>query len=44
MNAMMSLYFRIPFPEELEDDVWMEKWRQIEWLADRGLLGIKTTV
>jgi len=37
----MSLYFHIPFPENLADEVWMEKFRQIEWLADKGLLGAK---
>lgn len=37
----MSFYFHIPFPEDLEDGVWMEKVKQIEWLAKKGLLGIK---
>lgn len=37
----MSLYFGIPFPEKLPDDVWFEKMRQIEWLGKSGLLGIK---
>ncbi len=31
----------IPFPEELTDDVWMMKYRQLLWLADKGLLGLK---
>jgi hypothetical protein len=31
----------IPFPEELDDEKWMEKYRQVEWLADKGLLGVK---
>ncbi len=35
---MLSLYFNIPFPEELDDDVWIEKYRQIEWLADKKML------
>ncbi|MCT4640384.1 MAG: hypothetical protein N4A72_21990 [Bacteroidales bacterium] len=39
----MSYHFKIPFPEELPDDVWFEKWRQIEWLADQGILGAKET-
>lgn len=38
----MSLFFHIPFPEELDDETWMEKNRQIEWLAEKGMLGIKT--
>lgn len=40
-NAYMSLFFHIPFPERLEDEVWAEKARQIEWLAKGGLLGVK---
>lgn len=35
----MSLYFNIPFPEQLPDDIWFEKMRQIEWLAEKKLLG-----
>jgi hypothetical protein len=35
------LYFGISFPERLSDDVWFEKMRQIEWLSDKGLLGIE---
>lgn len=41
-NALISFYFHIPFPEELEDEVWFEKWKQIQWLADKGILGTKT--
>jgi len=37
----MSLFMHIPFPERLSDDLWMEKFRQLEWLADQNLLGIK---
>jgi len=37
----MSFYFHIPFPEDLPDDVWMEKVRQIQWLSKKGMLGIK---
>lgn len=32
MNAMIMYYCGIPFPEELEDDIWLEKWAQIEYL------------
>ena len=32
---------RIPFPEDLPDELWIEKFRQIEWLADVGILGVK---
>ena len=38
---MISLYFSIPFPEDLPDDVWYEKMRQIEWLSEKGLIGVK---
>lgn len=37
----MSLYFGIPYPEKLTDDVWFEKMRQLEWLSEKGLLGVK---
>jgi len=37
------LYLHIPFPEDLPDDVWFEKWRQVEWLAEKGLLGLKSS-
>lgn len=40
-NALMSLYFHISFPENLPDEVWAEKMRQLEWLARKGLLGVK---
>jgi len=40
-NALISFYLHIPFPEELEDEIWMEKYRQVEYLADIGLLGVK---
>jgi len=38
-NALISYFFKIPFPENLPYDIWMEKVRQIEWLADKGILG-----
>lgn len=41
-NALISFYLHIPFPEELDDDAWMEKYRQVEYLAEVGLLGVKT--
>jgi hypothetical protein len=42
MNAMISFFLHIPFPERLDDDTWMEKVRQIQWLSEKGLLGVKT--
>ena len=41
IDALISFYFHIPFPEDLPDDVWLEKWRQIEWLGEAGVLGVK---
>lgn len=40
-NALLSFYFHIPYPEELPDEVWAEKVKQINWLATKGLLGVK---
>ncbi|MFL0063440.1 hypothetical protein [Tenacibaculum maritimum] len=40
-DALISHYLHIPFPENLDDDIWAMKWAQINWLADQGLLGIK---
>lgn len=37
----MSYYFKIPFPEKLSNEEWFEKYRQIEWLGKKGLLGVK---
>lgn len=35
---MLSGLMSIPFPEELDDDTWVEKWRQLEFLIESGLL------
>ncbi|MEI7487050.1 MAG: hypothetical protein WCJ72_06500 [Chryseobacterium sp.] len=40
-DALMSYFLHIPFPEELEDELWAEKWAQIGWLAENGFLGLK---
>lgn len=37
----MKLYFNIPRPEDLDDDDWVENVKQLQWLADKGLLGMK---
>jgi hypothetical protein len=31
----------IPFPEQLDDDTWLEKYRQYQWLLEAGHLPIK---
>ena len=38
---MLSLWFHITFPEDLPDEVWAEKVRQLQWLARNGMLGVK---
>lgn len=40
-NALMSYFLHIPFPEQLDDDTWHEKWQQIVWLSESGVLGVK---
>ncbi len=37
----MKLFFHVQDPEALADDDWMENVRALEWLAEKGLLGIK---
>ena len=37
----MSFYLSIPFPERLEDDIWIMKLSQITWLGEQGLLQSK---
>ncbi|MBL7868881.1 MAG: hypothetical protein JNM71_12775 [Flavobacterium lindanitolerans] len=39
MDAMISHFLHIPFPEELPDTVWAQKWAQVKFLADKGILG-----
>jgi hypothetical protein len=31
-DALLSYHFGIPFPEELPDDVYWEKWNQLDWV------------
>ncbi|WP_256380360.1 hypothetical protein [Flammeovirga sp. OC4] len=38
---MISYFFKIPFPEQLPDEVYWEKAKQIQWLAEKGVLGIE---
>lgn len=33
----------IPFPEELNDEIWAEKWSQLQWLTDKGIIGAKNS-
>ncbi len=40
-DALISHFLHIPFPEQLSDDVWAQKWAQVNWLADQGILNVK---
>ncbi|MGY0034450.1 hypothetical protein [Pedobacter sp. NJ-S-72] len=42
INALLSHFMHIPFPEQLDDDTWCEKYRQFEWLKDNNFLPINT--
>lgn len=41
INAFISHFLHIPFPEQLDDDTWVIKWAQIKWLSDKGILSLK---
>ncbi|WP_168197003.1 hypothetical protein [Flavobacterium alkalisoli] len=43
IDAMISHFLHIPFPEELSDTQWAEKWAQVQFLAEKGILGNKMT-
>lgn len=36
------MYLGIPFPEQLDDDVWIEKYKQLKWLYSNGLININS--
>ncbi|MBW7839232.1 MAG: hypothetical protein H3C36_06285 [Chitinophagaceae bacterium] len=40
-DALISHFLHIPFPEELDDETWSRKWAQINWLSEKGILGLK---
>lgn len=40
-NAMMSCHMHIPFPELLDDETWIRKARQLEWLMENNHLPVK---
>jgi hypothetical protein len=40
-NALLSAYMHIPFPEQLEWDVWLEKAKQFHWMQKKGILPVK---
>lgn len=38
---MISHFLHIPFPEQLSDTEWSEKWAQVKWLIDQGIVAPK---
>lgn len=38
---MISHILHIPFPEQLSDIVWSEKWAQVQWLIEKGIVAPK---
>lgn len=41
IDAMISHILHIPFPEQLDDDLWAQKWAQVQWLIDKGIVAPK---
>lgn len=41
INALISHVLHIPFPEELSDTLWAQKWAQAKWLIDKGIVAPK---
>ncbi|WP_271782222.1 hypothetical protein [Aquimarina algiphila] len=39
IDAYISFVLHIPYPEQLNDTVWAEKWAQVRFLAEKGVLG-----
>ncbi|WP_164879208.1 hypothetical protein [Flavobacterium cerinum] len=39
IDAFISHFLHIPFPENLTDAQWAEKWAQVKFLAEKGILG-----
>jgi hypothetical protein len=39
--ALISHFLHIPFPEQLEETVWLEKARQVWWMNNQNLLPVK---
>ena len=42
IDALIMHVCHIPFPEDLDDSTWVEKYRQVQWLAEQGLIGVKS--
>lgn len=41
---MISHFLHIPFPEQLSDAIWVQKWAQVKWLTDKGIIAPKLTM
>ena len=37
MNAMLSFYMHIPFPEKLDDEAFIRKWEELTWVLELDL-------
>jgi hypothetical protein len=44
IDAMISHILHIPFPEQLDDDLWAQKWAQVQWLIENGIVAPKIPV
>lgn len=42
IDAMISHILHLPFPEQLSDMVWAEKWAQVKWLIEKGIVAPKS--
>lgn len=40
---MISHILHIPFPEELDDYKWAQKWAQVKWLISQGIVAPKNS-
>lgn len=36
---MISHFLHVPFPEKLSDTEWSEKWAQVQFLKEKGIIG-----
>ncbi|REH00270.1 hypothetical protein [Flavobacterium aquicola] len=41
---MISHILHIPFPEQLDDVVWAQKWAQVKWLIENKMVAPKQPV
>jgi hypothetical protein len=41
---MISHILHIPFPEQLDDAVWAQKWAQVKWLIENNIVAPKQSM